>query len=495
MFDQMSKLTMETNMGHGPSTPFTIEPFGSTGAGKREVTSLYSVESEIDAGETSKVFRARATIASHRGDSPQKATSYLRPPQLHSRLHLLARRAIHPLAIQVAIKRLRQTTPDKQFLAEYKSLKQINTINHPNVVETLAAFGYTHDNVPYFNFVSPLAMGNLKRLFRGQYDGDSALQSRVRVSLWDQFKGLASAVAYLHHSLQTAHRDIKPSNILLYNNEEAPEGENILLKLTDFGLSVDLSRANAREPGSAPSAWTYDSPEIRQATASGSGSSAAAVTLPTSDQLLSNDIWKLGCVFTEMLAFLVGGGSPGVSQFREDITTTEEGIQSDFFNDTRFDDGSKVKEQVIKWLDRASAKDPRARQLRRLVGEMLAVGSARPTAVDVCSQLLKVSDMSLQITLSSDNLHDYGIVGQLTRITKPQTDFGNVQYYSDGVRMVRFIAGSRMKPPGLIDRVRLNMENWLGQPIDWDPLPPPATACKPDQTVVAWQVSSLTEAQ
>jgi hypothetical protein len=52
-----------------------------------------------------------------------------------------------------------------------------------------------------------------------------------------------------------------------------------------------------------------------------------------------------------------------------------------------------------------------------------------------------------------------------------------------------------MKPPGLIDRVRLNMENWLDQPIDWDPLPSPAMACTLDQTVVAWQVSSLAEAQ
>ncbi len=69
--------------------------------------------------------------------------------------------------MQVAIKRLQQTTTVKQFLAEYKSLRRINSINHPNLVETLAAFRYEQDNVPYFNFVFPLALGNLKRLFRG----------------------------------------------------------------------------------------------------------------------------------------------------------------------------------------------------------------------------------------------------------------------------------------------------------------------------------------
>ena len=299
--------------------------------------------------------------------------------------------------MKVAIKRLQGTTPVKQFLAEYESLRRINSIHHPNVVETLAAFRYEQDNIQYFNFMFPLALGNLKRLFRGQYGNNSALQSRVRVSLWDQFIGLASAVAYLHHSLQTAHRDIKPSNILIYNNMESPGGEDIILKITDFGLSVDLSKANTWELGTlaAESAWTYDSPEFRQASpwpdSLSSGSSDLTVTLPTSDELLSNDIWKLGCVFTEMLAFLVGGGSLGVVQFRDHITTTEEGIHSDFFNDTRFDDGLKVKPQVIEWLDRASDKDDRARQLGPLLRGMLATGPARPTAVGVCSQLLEVS--------------------------------------------------------------------------------------------------------
>lgn len=109
-----------------------------------------------------------------------------------------------------------------------------------------------------------MALGDLKQLFRGMYGGTFGTQESARESLWDQFAGLASAVAYLHDSIQMAHRDIKPSNILIYE-EPSSEG-SLILKLTDFGLAIDLSNALTWETGplAQQSAWPYDSPEIRR---------------------------------------------------------------------------------------------------------------------------------------------------------------------------------------------------------------------------------------
>lgn len=81
-------------------------------------------------------------------------------------------------------------------------------------------------------------------------------------SLWAQFEGLASALAYLHDKCQMAHRDIKPSNILLYQQTD----NSLVTKIADFGLAVDLEDAVVWQLGTAEakSAWRYDAPEVRK---------------------------------------------------------------------------------------------------------------------------------------------------------------------------------------------------------------------------------------
>jgi len=241
----------------------------------------------------------------------------------------------------------------------------------------------------HFNFVFPLALSNLKRLFRDSYV-PVPLRNRNLDSLWGQIPGLSSAVAYLHNSAHMAHRDIKPSNILIY---EEPSGTGLSLKLTDFGLSVDLSRARTWEQGSRArqSAWLYDSPEVRNASPiTGVAEPSAKIKIPSSSDLMANDIWKLGCVFTEMLAFLVGGGSAGVAEFRDHITTTEGNVSSDVFNDTRFDDGEQVKPQVLEFIDRMAYKDYRAGMLQAMISGMLAKSALRPTIAHACEKLAEV---------------------------------------------------------------------------------------------------------
>lgn len=340
----------------------------------------------------------------------------------------------------------------------------------------------------YFNFMLPLALGNLKRLFRGSYGDNLRLHTRAQDSLWGQFAGLSSAVAYLHDSIQMAHRDIKPSNILIY--EEAVAGGNLVLKLTNFGLSVDLSKALTWEEGSLAlqSAWLYDSPELRRASPNGATTpSSDKIRIPSARDLLANDIWKLGCVFTEMVSFLVCGGSAGVSEFRDYITTTEGKVSSDMFNDTRFDDGENVKTQVLDWFSHVSGKDVRAKWLEPILREMLLKSAQRPTITHVCEALVEASTPSIMPLAS--------LVYEAIPEVRPwltcavQINFPNI-VYDDGLRLVRFAPANQVKPVTRVETLQLGMEKLTGRPIDWTPFRRPRPVLRPDQFMMTWQVSA-----
>ncbi|KAF5543944.1 serine threonine kinase [Fusarium mexicanum] len=326
----------------------------------RTLQGLYAVP--IASGETSRVFgvKTRLSLDGHLSDSKE-------------------------VIRKCAVKRLHESTSPEQFWTEYESLKSLKSLNHPHLVETLSVFRSEMGGTQHFNFLFPLALSNLKRLFRDSHV-PVPLRNRNLDSLWGQIPGISSAVVYLHDSAYMAHRDIKPSNILIY---EEPSGSGLSLKLTDFGLSVDLSRARTWEQDSRArqSAWLYDSPEVRNASPMTGVETSTRIKIPSALDLMANDIWKLGCVFTEMLAYLVGGGSSGVEAFRDYITTTEDNVSSDVFNDTRFDDGEQVKPQVLEFIERMAHKDHRAEMLQSVISDMLAKSALRPTIADVCEKL------------------------------------------------------------------------------------------------------------
>ncbi|KAI0545792.1 kinase-like domain-containing protein [Xylaria curta] len=403
-----------------------------TSNGQNEVTTQGLYTELLDSGETSKVFSIMIRAS----------------PSVNDKIPSQTRTETH----KVAVKRLHSTASLKRFRTELHSLRSMNALNHPNIVQTLSVFKCDQNTNQYFNFAFPLARGNLKRLFRGNYNDDHLLQQTARMSLWSQFLGLASALAYMHGKVKIAHRDIKPSNILIYEDEMT----GLILKITDFGLSIDLSEALAWELGTLDlfSAWSYDPPEVRRGL---NAEREEKYKVPTPKELLSNDIWKLGCVFTELLAYLVGGGSNGVSLLRNHITTTEGNMSSDFFNDTRFDDGEKVKPQVHEWLEKMAKVDNRARYLQPTIRKMLASSGERPSAEEVCYELIE------------------------SRLSETK--------YHDGIRIVQFTHGSNVEPPTAIDRLKLKCEAWLDCPIDWRPFRGISPICSVNQTLVNWTIS------
>ena len=58
----------------------------------------------------------------------------------------------------------------------------------------IAAFRFEEDRIQYYTFLFPLAIGTLKQLLAGELGKPSN-------GFWVQFKGLASAVEYLHNEL------------------------------------------------------------------------------------------------------------------------------------------------------------------------------------------------------------------------------------------------------------------------------------------------------
>lgn len=266
-------------------------------------------------------------------------------------------------------------------------------MEHPNIVQTLAAFKSETDKVYHLNFVFPRALGNLKQLFRGDLDERLKLQGQASSSLWQQFAGLTSAVVYLHETMHTAHRDLKPSNILIYPKGSSGNVKELVLKITDFGLAVDLTKAglsSERSSHALQSARANDAPEMHRGSRYLAEDDSQSIRVLSPTDLCSNDIWKLGTVFVELIAFLAAGGSKGVSAFREYITTTQGNFHTDLIY-SMFHDGEKVKPEVLVWLAQVSRDSYQVDQLWPILQNMLGDGAKRYTAREILSRLIKES--------------------------------------------------------------------------------------------------------
>jgi len=93
---------------------------------------------------------------------------------------------------------------------------------------------------------------------------------------------LISAVEHMHRN-KVCHRDLKPDNILL---TEMDEGSDIMLKVIDFNVAVDLRQ----------------SPNIRGKT--GVDEWSAPETRKWTEYDEKCDIWSVGCLILFMLSGL-----------------------------------------------------------------------------------------------------------------------------------------------------------------------------------------------
>ncbi|KAK5659949.1 hypothetical protein OQA88_13414 [Cercophora sp. LCS_1] len=201
-------------------------------------------------------------------------------------------------------------SPEAVFENEFKQLRRFNGEVHPHIVTLLASY---HQKNKY-HFIFPWARLTLEDILE---DGDDKLKEfplpltgdRVTRIRWmaKQLEGITGAIKNIHepdHLYKSGgnpkvadgerrwgrHSDLKPDNILWFNSNTDPLGN---LVVTDLGLATFnrlVSRSN--QPGVSARVPGYRAPEcdIKDAYAT-----------------RGTDIWNLGCIYLEMIAWLLGG--------------------------------------------------------------------------------------------------------------------------------------------------------------------------------------------
>ncbi|KAF2500443.1 kinase-like protein [Lophium mytilinum] len=281
----------------------------------------------------------------------------------------------HPADI-FAVKEL-SSVEKADFKREVAILKSFSTAHaHPHLITLLA----TYEQAGRYHLIFPWAEADLLGYWK--FKNSNPPKDRDTV-LWlvEQCQGLAeglsqihkynttsgSSLLHLHHSnslpddkwkkeviatqgermkgmnsvrLYGRHGDIKPQNILWFPD---PKGGKGILKITDFGIShFSTQHSVSTRSGTVPNSPSYRAPEC---------------DLSNPDISISYDIWTLGCVYLEFIAWYFGGWAY-VDEFKKKRLAFDDfwgGMKTDtFFTIVKDEDAGtvtrtpKVKESVTK---------------------------------------------------------------------------------------------------------------------------------------------------
>lgn len=207
------------------------------------------------------------------------------------------------------MKRLRQKTFVK-FKDEVDALKRFNGKIHPHLVTLLATFSQAE----YYHMIFPWAECDLDQYWEDHpepYPGDADL---VRW-LSRQCLGIMEAVSVIHNpSYSTSekqygrHGDIKAENILWFKSRPDNPNDRGILVISDFNLTaINSDKSRSMQPNTGLKMTpSYRPPEcdIKGGTIS-----------------RNFDIWTLGCLYLELVCWLLRGHA-GKTRFDEERTTT-----------------------------------------------------------------------------------------------------------------------------------------------------------------------------
>lgn len=263
-----------------------------------------------------------------------------------------------------AVKEIRRDRHDDYYDRELQVLRYLRDCRFGHIIHLLASYEIRseHDDFSSRRYlIFPWASGDLDAFYRRNEES----RERTQMILWmaEQSYGLANGLSQIHGGIKdpspgsqtnagTAkgasafaadsarlylrHGDIKPSNILWFDKASSETSNGLgRLVLGDFGLAHYHrrdSRSNVTSEAVARSA-TYRAPEFDM----------NDMGMKLSRKI---DIWSLGCLFLEMLTWLLRGYKVMKDDFSQS-RLEESSDLSHFFEDTFF--------RVV-WDDRGERK-------------------------------------------------------------------------------------------------------------------------------------------
>ncbi|KAI7786949.1 hypothetical protein LA080_001741 [Diaporthe eres] len=291
--------------------------------------------------------------------------------RIHPDHHEFGKLGMNTQESMFAVKELRKERHYDYYDDEVHILRRLRDLRSGHIIHLLASYEIRseHDDFSSRRYlIFPWASGDLDTFYRQ----NEVVPDRTQMILWmaEQSSGLATVLSQIHGgnddpspgsptNASTAskagalapdsvrmygrHGDIKPSNILWFDNTSSETVNGLgRLVLSDFGLAHyhrRNSRSNVTSEAVARSA-TYRPPEFDMG-------------MKLSRKI---DVWSLGCLFLEMITWLLRGYRIMQDDFSQS-RLEESSDLSRFFEDTFFrvvrEDGKRtavVKPSVKTWI-------------------------------------------------------------------------------------------------------------------------------------------------
>lgn len=283
-----------------PDPPFY--DFGSS------ITPIFDETEAIKSGGSSQVFRVKIQV-SHIVDNDGEGT----------------RNAVF------AVKKIySQSSGD--FARERDAYRRMSFAQnpHPHIVPLLA----TYRMEGKYHFVFPSANSDLAMFWQNQ--PRPSIDKRTLEWFGGQMKGLADALYTIHgengqeRKLRGIHGDLKPENILCFGSNDSERWP--VLAITDFGSSYFLTPEEKDIPKGLKHTPAYRAPEIDTTVLGG-------ITQ-------AYDVWSLGCIFAEAIAWVYGGKAGITKLIRARVDDEDKSPNRDAFFQLQYDKRGGLKAKL-----------------------------------------------------------------------------------------------------------------------------------------------------
>ncbi|KAK2597572.1 hypothetical protein N8I77_012351 [Diaporthe amygdali] len=371
-----------------------------------------------------------------------------------------------------AIKELRESIEDEMakhaWEREVKALQEICQLGIPHVVEIAAMIAI--EKKQYFVF--PWADGgNLRNLWksRDSYHERSEIACRYIPDIVNQLVGLTDALERLHafpygEAASYRHGDLKPENILIFDSK-SPSFLGIW-KMADLGLARYHMAATGDRlyvtSNSGAGTISYQPPE-----------SVDAKAAPTSRLY---DIWSMGCIFLQLMTWLVYGTSEIEELTRKTKSVFAKG-ESSYWSAESWDETNgyhnlKVHPSVTKHMERMKGDVQGSKALQGLLliiqDKLLVVQRPKEATISESGCRTNAADLHRSLKKIQAACEDRGywfsggnVVQQASHLQIPQgqtLDVGRGNKLNDNwVRAVdKTFVSTLLNRPELRDSIRLD---------------------------------------